>query len=246
LAIALRYSSGTVSGSHFSSFVNEVGGFASSGLQHFPYSLRLAAGSWSKRTSLPAFGIRTASNRYGYYYSGHYTTTVSTSGHRSAMKFRVPTDATNAYKVAGVKFWGTIGNSTGQSPTVAIWNSSGVVASVTISTTNDIGSSTRCLREFYFSTTPDLTPGTDYYVGIQVNTSGALGLAGYQLADSGDLAMFPGGSQWHLATYNGSAWTDDQTVRPACELILADMTQASGGGGGGVVIGNGGPVIRGL
>jgi hypothetical protein len=102
--IALRYSSGTINGSNFSSFVNEVGNLVATSQNHNPYSLRLTAGSWAKRTSMPAFGIRTASARYGYYYAAHYTTTIASNGYRSTMKFRIPSSATNTYKLAGVRF----------------------------------------------------------------------------------------------------------------------------------------------
>lgn len=230
LCVALRYSSGTINASNFSSFANELSAAVANGATHYPYSLRLTAGTWAKRQNMPLIGIRTANARYGYYWSGHYTTTLSTSGHRSAMHFRLESGTTDTFKIAGFKAWCTIGTATGQSPKAGLWSSSAELASVTLSTTNDNGPNTRALREFYFSSQPTLNAGTDYYIGLEAVGS-ALGVAGFQLADAGDRVAFPGGLNWHLSTWNGSAWTDDTTVRPQVELIPADMTQASGGSG---------------
>lgn len=227
----LRYSTGTISGTHYSSFANEISAMSASGVAHFPYSLRLTAGSWAKRNGLPAFAIRTASARYGYYYSGQYTTVVTTSGHRSALKFRIESGSTNTFQIAGIRAWCVIGSGTGQSPKACIWSASSELSGVTVSTTNDPSPNTRALREFYFDSIQTLNAGTDYYAGLQVVTSGSVGVAGFQLADAGDRAAFPGGVNWHLSTYNGSAWSDDTTVRPQVELIPADMTQSSGGAG---------------
>lgn len=241
LIATIRYSSGTVDGTNFSSIANELSNGVSSGVVNDPYSLRLTAGSWAKRSSLPLFAYRTANNRRGIVYQGNYTTTTaSTVGDRSAVKFVIPSGSCSTLTIKGLRLWGVLAGASGKEPILGIWDSGGAVATKTLDTDFSSNASSRFMREYLFTADATLTAGTTYYAGLEVgnSTSGSLGVAGIQLSEANDQLAYPFGTQWCLSTYSSGAWTDDQTVRPFLELILEDVT-ASASSGGGVLIANG-------
>lgn len=237
LALTIRYSSGTVDASNFSSFTRTVSGAAS----NFPYALTLTAGTWAIFAFGSCFGIRTASGRFGPLWQSNYVTrSASTVGHRVAMKFNLPTGWGSTFKVAGVRMVASLANASGKAPILGLWNAGGVVQNSTQDSEffSAVTNTARPL-ELYFdeATLTALDFGTDYYIGLEVAdaTSAGVVITGIQLSEANDLLAYPGGTSVHLATYNGSAWTDDQTVRPMVELILADITEPAGGGGGGLL-----------
>jgi len=51
------------------------------------------------------------------------------------------------------------------------------------------------------------------------------------MASATDRKAYPLGENRNLATWNGSAWTEDDLTIPIVELELEDVTVPSGGGG---------------
>lgn len=231
VAITIRYSSGTVNVSNFSSIANEASNLISSGISSDPYSLRLTTGSWSKRNTLPLWGIRTASTRYGNVYQGNYTTqTASTVGQRSAMKFTLPSGSFTSVTVKGIRFYGVLAGAAGKNPILGIWDGSGSIVTRTLDTDLPNSPASRFVREYMFGSVATLTPGTTYYAGLEVAdaTSAALGIAGITLSEANDQLAFPWGTAACISVYASGAWTDDTTVRPFCELIVDDVTASAG------------------
>jgi hypothetical protein len=233
LAITIR--SGTNDAVNYSTFTSDISDASHSALNR-PYAARLTAGSWAKRVPLPTFGVYSASGAYGYVYQGQYTTsTASTVGHRAALKFTVPTNVTNTFTVRGFRAIAYFA-STGKTPVAGLWNAGGVVQNVTIDTDQARDATAgRGTWDFTFdeSSLTALSPGTAYYIGLEVAdaASGNFILYGNQYPTASEIAAETGGATWCLSTYNGSAWTDDTTVRPLVDLLVDDMTQASAGGG---------------
>jgi hypothetical protein len=234
LALTIRHSSGSVDGSNHGIFTRADSNFN----LNQPYALALTAGTWALSANAPVFGVRTASSRYGSIIKGVYSTrSASTAGHRQAMAFTLPSGHGDTFKVRGMRFYGSLAAAGGKTPLFELWDGSGVLSSGTNSVDADINSSVSTSvrsHELYLAgTLPTLSYGTKYYIGLEVvdAVNAGVQLGGIQLASADDLAAFPGGSNVHLATFDGSSWTDDTTVRPAAELILEDITEPAGGSG---------------
>lgn len=246
LCLTIRYSSGTIDASNLSTFTTDLTNIAEGDNTTLPYATRLTAGSWAKRTAPPCFGVRTASTRYGQIVQSYYNTrSASTVGHRRAMKFQLPSGITTSYTLRGFRLCGSIAGATGKNPVAGLWSAGGVVQNVTLDSdvSGDAASDSYDGRHVYFdeSSLTSLTPGTDYYVGLEVAdaVNGGVLLNGIQFASADDRLSLSLGTSCCLSSYDGSSWTDDATVRPLLELILEDMTASGGGGGGGHVIGGG-------
>jgi hypothetical protein len=237
LAITIRYSSGTIDGSNNSSFTSRWSGMSPE-LGSFPYSLTNTAGTWTKGTSAPIYGVRTASERYGPIIPNLYATrTAATIGHRQAMKVNLPAGFGDTYKVAGFRASASIATTTGKAPLAKIWSASAALASKTMDV-DQMGSPTSGAYrtvEVFFDTSVTLNFGTDYYFGFEVaeTTNSGILIYGTRYLDTTDKSYIEGGSYCVGSSYDGSTWTDydDATVRPWMELILEDWTEPSGGGG---------------
>lgn len=235
LALTIRHSSGTVDASNNSSFTTNWSNLAPV-LASLPYAVRNTGGTWASQTSAPGFGVRTANERYGAIIPNLYTTrSASTIGHRQAMHVVLPAGFGSTYRVLGIRACASVASALGKAPLAKIWSASSALASKTIDT-DQIGSATSGAYrtiETYFDTAVNLNFGTDYYFGFEVADAASAGVLiyGTQYASADDKATDESGAYCSLATYNGSSWTDDNTVRPWMELILDDWTEPSGGGG---------------
>lgn len=232
----IRYSSGTISGTNNSSWSTDVANIGAGGSHLSPAAFRLTSGTWTRRAAMPLGGVRTASTRYGYLWQDVFLTrSASTVGHRQALKFVLP--GTGTYKIRGARFTSSLASAAGKNPLFNIWSASAALQSVTLDT--DVEPNTT--NGNHYVVWPDalatLTGGTTYYVGLEVADAASAGvlLYGAKLSEADDLLAFAGGTQWHLATFDGSSWTDDQTVRPYMELALEDIAEPSAGG---IIIGS--------
>lgn len=236
LVPTIRYSSGTVDASNFSSFNSHVTTTTQSGVTaQFPRAFRLTAGTWANQGSLPLVSLITASSRYGYPAASLYNTrSASTVGHRQALKFTIPSGPFASYKVIGVRVVASIAAAAGKTPILGLWSAAGVLQSITLDSDHVSDATTLGNYQYLFDETSlsALTPGTAYYIGFEVAdaANGGVILYGFNLGEAGDLDAWPGGSNQHFATFDGSTWSDVTTVRPFVQLIIDDITAASGGG----------------
>lgn len=234
--IRILYASGTISGVHFSSFY--AGTDVYNARPGFPYVVTDA----SSLNTIPIFGYRTASKRYGFPLLSRAQTTFSSadSPNEKGLAFVIPTSLGSTVQVAGMRFLGTTPVS---STTTAFTLYSGTTAqagAVTIDSdrirTN--GSAFRVM-EYYFSSLVTLTSGSTYYIALAPSSGATLAIEVMNFTAAADLEALPGGEvQYYLATRAGAGWTAVTTSRPVMELIFADMTPPSGGGGGGTKIMN--------
>ncbi len=241
LCVTIRYSTGTVDGTNYSTFTRALASVEAGTVKLHPGSYTLTAGTWASAGGLAIGAVRTASTRYGVPAETVYATrTASTVGHRQAMRFSVPAAMGDTFKVRGVRFTGSMASAAAKAPILGIWSASTAMNTLTIDSDDVGGSSSARTTEYYFDDAATLTCGTVYYAGLEVAdaVNGGVSIHGIDLDSADDGDAYPGGaSDWVLSNYNGSAWTDAPTVRPFMELILDDITEPSGGGGGGPLIG---------
>lgn len=230
----IRYSSGTVDGSNFSSWTSHVTNL--SGGAGFPKAWRLTGGSWTATGNAAIFGIRTASSRYGIPIQSFYNTrTASTVGHRAAMKFALASGVAASYGIGEAHISGSLASAADKTPIMGLWSASAALQSTTLNTNDHVNAaSSYFLHETPFDDSPSaLTPGTNYYLGNEVvdAAGGGVLINGIQLADAADRDAFDGAANCCLSTYNGTSWTDDETVVPMVDATLYDLTAAAGSGG---------------
>lgn len=230
LVIVIEYSSGTIDGSNNSSFTRgwNTGGSLAGGL---PFVMVNSGGTWSKVNNGGVYAYATSSNRYGLPAVSAYTTTVSTTGHRSAAGFTLPSGWGQTYALAGFSMAGRIGGS-GATAKFGVWNESGTMLAESITLDCDASGNltgTQNTRAI-FTSVVNLNFGTKYYVGVE-NGGSVCSMHGAVLTEADDRLCFPLGANVVHATWNGSAWTDVTTIRPSFDLIFADITPPSGGSG---------------
>lgn len=236
-AFVVEHVSGTVDGSNHGTFSRGQNNAAKAG-DGFPKPVFNATGSWTSGTPrIPCFGLRTASSRYGLISQGHYSTaTAGTAGHRSAMHFTLPADWGDTFQLLGASVFGRCPVATSQFK-FAVWSASGdELQSVTLDTDAMTTNNNSKAFDFVFTSLATLSYGTKYYIGFEVIGTATVGLHGIQLASADDRLAYPLGTNMGLATYDGSSWTEDNTVVPQCGLIFADITEPSGGGSGSVIV----------
>lgn len=233
LAFVVDYSSGTVNTSNAGTFNVRFGtGVGLNQPCYFPV-LTQTAGSWSKMAALPAFGVRTASTRYGNIATGGYNTrSASTVGHRVAIKLQIPSGVFTSATVNKIWFAGSLASAAGKNPLFKIWDTDG--ATVLFSRTLDsdkCASPASAYQQYFLSGIgQSLNAGSNYYAGLEVADAVNAGVLinGVQLAEAADRDSWGAGTSVCLSTYNGSAWTDDATVSPFMQIFFNDITAAGG------------------
>lgn len=231
LAIVIEHSSGTIDAANGSTITRSMlGGIQSN--SGIPYALTENSGIWSKVNASAVFGYGTATTKYGMPITGQYNTLLSTVGNRSTMFFTIPTGFMSTYQLRGMLIAARF-PATANTTKLAIWNSAGTQ----IATTDTIDSDHQGAISNYvntvaiFNSLVTLDAGTKYYAGIEVLSGSTQGVTGVTVTENTDRQCFPLGENRGLATWNGSAWTETDTVLPLVELIFEDITVPSGSGG---------------
>lgn len=229
LALVIEYSSGTVDASNNSSFTL--------GLQNpegqntgFPYCLE-NTGSWSKRTpEKPIFGISNGTTVYGFPVQTMNGSGIATAGHRVALRGLLASGWGSTYKVRGIRFLGRFGV-VGVTHKIGIWEGTTEKAALTFD--SDFRAATSgdtSIYTYLFDSPVSLNYGTAYYFGIEnVGGGSTLFVADFQVGATDQLQALPGGAEFYRSTYNGSAWTDENTKRPLISLIMDDITKPVAG-----------------
>jgi hypothetical protein len=230
--VVIEYDSGTIDASNYVNFVPAF-------LYMFTYDKGLNLGAtttnnWSTKTvtpsASPAIGLRTASERFGYVVAGNTvrgTTTLSTNGHRQAIKFEIA----NAVTIDAISLLADI-----QSPgdtTFGIWNAAGTaLSSVTTDATSF--SNTAVYRYTLSLASPyTLDAATTYYIGME-RVSATCSLPYTDYTESDDRLTTPLGTDACFSSWDGSSWTDVLTRVPY--NIGLHVTDVATSGGGSVIV----------
>lgn len=223
IAIVIEYSSGTINASNNSSFGEGLTGI---GNYTTPYNLRqLNGGSWTKVDTIPTMAIFGGSLSipygFGFPVQSIFQTDIATNGHKQAMSFDLA-GVFGDVTIRGFRFLGKI--STGGSvkffgPTPAI--------DFTVDSDWFGTNASFAYHEIIFQTQGSVPIDlTTYRVGIE-RVDVAVGIRGITVASASDMLAFYGGESLgggsmkaHLATWDGSNWTEDYTTRLFAELII--------------------------
>jgi hypothetical protein len=225
-ALVLKYESGTLGSSNTATVTYSISNIFGAGP---PYNVTNTA-SWSKQSNLyPAFyGLRSSSQRYGYPCEGNIATnSISTTGHRIAMRFKLPAGFADKFKVAGLRMMGTPfpGAVTFK---LGLWSSSSTLASKSTIDTDFTATVSGHERDrvylFDDDPLPQLEDGTVYYIGIERESAGTLTVRSFEFTENANLDAVPGGKEFYLATHNATSWTDDDSRRIPWGLVLREIT----------------------
>lgn len=232
IALVIDYSSGTVDGSNNSSFTRGLTSHQSN-TAGIPYHAIVNAGSTTRSTQPVTFAYGTASEWYGFPGVGIAAQTVNTSGHRVAQYLTLPSGNGSTFKVSQIALIGrlAVAGATGK---VCIWNSAGTelaaAATLDADAVASVGGSALHIR-VPFTTTPDLSYGTEYYFGIEATSGNNYTLQCLELGHADHRTAYSGGTSRGFASWNGSAWTKTNTMLPLCDIVVSDITVPSGSGG---------------
>ncbi|MBI4443515.1 MAG: hypothetical protein HY649_09105 [Acidobacteria bacterium] len=234
-SIVVDYSSGTIDGSNNSSFTRSISNLGV-GRSAFPYSETFSGASWTKGTdSFPVFTYKCGSSVYGYPIQTFTATSYSSSSSPDeyALKFTLDSGWGNTFTAAGIRC------SLDTPPVdvlVTLYDSDGTTTlqDVTWDSDADTGFTIKdAILLFNETSLSALNFGTAYRIGFAPqNTTAGFALRTVDVAAAGDMAAFGGGTSFILSTRtDAGAWTDDDTKRPLCELIIDDWTEPAASGG---------------
>lgn len=209
----------------------------------FPYYNVVNSGSRTRQIAPPVFGYGSAAKAYGCPLQSTALTEYDNLSEpdEMALAFRWPESTTGTYQVAGFRArvkTPAAGKSVvvslyqggaGEQPKLLqrmTWNSDVVRASA----------ASDCLLEGIFNeaTLATLRPGFEYRLAFAPagGTPGSranFALRTLTCAAPGDWAAWSGGTNCWLSTRtDGGIWDDDKASRPLVELLVTDMTAASG------------------
>lgn len=247
LSMCIEHSAGTIDGSNNSSFARNYGFNAGSTFGILPYIITKASGgAFIKQTAMiPIYGYRTAANRYGIIATGGGVSTIGTNGHRAVAHLTLPAGWSDTHKLKGAKI-GITPPAAGNEFIVGLWDAAGSAIQSATYDSDHLAAIANRIVECYFdeASLTALSFGTKYYLGIErVAASCALTYTDVDEADN--RLAWPLESSIGLATWNGSAWAEDNTVYPSVVPLFDDITEPAGGGGGAVFpdVIHGGPVV---
>lgn len=226
IAITIRHSSGTVNGSNCQTvfYMTQLGAQN----RGFPSCLTLTAGTWARSNAPATFGYRTATGRYGFTAVGATITSTSTSGRRAAAHWTVPA----IYSSIKVRSFQLAANTPAAAATfkAGIWDSAGtMIHEQSYDSDNFTPSNSNDAKFTMPGTLTALTGGSKYYFGLESVSSSSVGVRAISLTEAADREAHPDGLLRGGASWNGSAWTDDNTQMPWLTLYLEDVVAAGGG-----------------
>lgn len=202
----------------------------------FPYPITNNGGSRTRlTTSPPLCGVGSASKAYLYPARSAAFSTGFNSGSTPdeyAMRFVVPADWCSTYSVAGVRFMGQFPAAASNNTLVRLYDGTTVLQTVDFNTDAIQSAGNTRVFELYFTDTTlaTLTAGSVYRVGFAPQTANNIIIRGITFTAAADNEAFPNGDEVYMSSRTDSgSWTDDDTSRLICELILVDLAEPAGG-----------------
>ena len=245
LAINIARFSGTIDGSNNCGFA--YAGASDEPDQGFPYAYLIIDGAPSKIINAsPIYGYKSATRTYGIptVTRSTFSSALATTPDERAVKFTLPAGWGVSYKIAGVRFWGSMATGGSNVLRLRLYDTDGTsVLQEAEHNTRYAGSTDLRWFEIYFddATLATLLFGSTYRLSMRSNGTNAIVIGYLKVTDSGDMGAFSGGTalSYSERTDDGS-WTDDPTQRLTLDILIDDWT-GSGGGIGALV---GGSLIR--
>jgi hypothetical protein len=228
LAVVIQHQSGTIDASNNCSFTT------TNGLDFQPgtfYAVHNDNGTRSRVTSYPNFAIGSSTKVYGKI-ARFVNSALLTGTNERALAFSLPSAwGAGTYKLLGFQM--PCFPLAGATITANLYQGTTVLAS-SVTDSDHMASNADRINTFLFSSSPTLTIGQLYRIGLTATTA-TLTLYEWQTQSAADMEGFPGGTGFYFssrASGGGTAWGDDFARRTAIiSLLLSDLTIAGGGGG---------------
>lgn len=227
----IRYSSGTVDGSNFSSFTSHWHNCRPN--RHLPITSTVSNGGTAtceQGIDFPVFALKSATKTYGYPILSTTRTQYSSDSTPDEFGMAFTFDASwfSSGKLIGAEF-NIRTPAAGKTFLAKLYQGTTLLQDVTVrgdwlGGVNQNGATiTVYFDEVTLST---LTAGTEYIVSlVPQETSSNLALYTYDANAAAELSAWGGGTAFYLVTRSdGGAWTTTTTKRPAVRLIMDDIT----------------------
>ncbi|VTR96995.1 unnamed protein product [Gemmata massiliana] len=234
LCIVLEYSSGTIDGSNNMLVVGTCTS-GTGGPTKYPNAATGASGVYTRSAGTPFYGYRTATKTYGTPINGALTQNINSGATAEAgAKFSVFSGASGTYTIKRARFCFAT-TVAAKTLTCTLYQGGGAgdttaLASVDLDTDSIVNPSTAML-DFVFddSPLPALNFGDTYRVAVSTPDASNETMVGFIVTSASDMQGLAWGQNFTLSTRAGGNWTDTGTSRLFCEVILGDITFASGG-----------------
>lgn len=242
-AITIRYSSGTVDGSNYSTFAfgwttvfNDNAGGIQAQTGNNIYSDKLTAGTWSKQANVPLGSWKNGSRHFG-----NPLLSVTQRGYSSdstpderALRFQYPCPTGQQFQLAGVGVGGDSTCSAGKTVKAILYTGTTPLQDVTLDCDRQKSLNANRQTIYYFDETDltDLDCGTTYRVGIQPQeASSGMSIGSHTVSANGDFDAWPLGKETYMShRTDAGAWTDVTTERLNMTLIIDNLNAVSSGG----------------
>ena len=250
-AWVVEYSSGTLGSQVMNHYAGGWGGTSGA-----PFAITNDNGSRTRQgNAIPIFGYGSSTKAYGFPLKSitEINFNSGSTPDEYAIAWNLPTQFGSTYKVVGVRFGAFRVASAGQTWTMTLYDSDDTTVLQQAQKDSDYWDGATNIRGSTFlfdeSTLSALNTGSNYMISFAPDNA-SIALRPYYLEVDAveDWDAWQGARNfWIEDRVNAGSFTPRTTRRFNCDLLIDDITAPGGGsGGGGVVIGNGGPVIRGL
>lgn len=227
IAIVIKYDSGTVDASNFSSLTQTDGNSYYASIEGKPYSTANNAGTRTKSGSRPVFTYVTASEVFGFPNLSGFTSAAFTTGtnpNEIATTFTLPAGWGSTFQLHAVRLRTNV-PATGKSGLVRLYSGTTVLQTYTFDSDIVQAQNNRVfLCEFTDTTLATLNFGQQYRVSFTPQDAvGNWTFSGLNVNSNADLGALPLGVDWYYSTRNGGAWTDITATRLNWDLHIADI-----------------------
>ena len=237
LALAIRYSSGTINGSNFSSFTRGLSTNIS--VTSFPYVAYVSnAGAATKDSTNAPFLYKSSSKYYGFPVKAINKSNFAQddSPDEYGLAFQIDCDWVTTFTVKGA-FPNSRTPAAAKTVDLNLYSDTTELQDVQFDS-DRLGSNTQngsYLNLLFDDASLDtLSCDTEYIISwMPSSTTGeATNLVVYEVQTANHLQAFPGGTEFHLVTRtNAGAWTSVTTQVPAMLIKIGDWTPPTAGGG---------------
>jgi hypothetical protein len=200
----------------------------------FPYAISNDAGTRTRQSHTPLYGLKSSTTSYGFPLQTFQSTQYSSDSNPDeyAQKFNLHLGFGSTYQVAGVRVRMRPA-AAGKTLVVNLYDGTTVLQSITFDSDHVRAITNNQQLVFYFdeTTLATLNFGQDYRIGFQAQeVSSGWAVDSAVLSAAGDLTALSGGGMFSaLSTRSDAgAWSDETTKRSFLQLILADWTEPAG------------------
>lgn len=230
LSIVIARTSGVIDGSNNSSFTTNDSMSAYAGADSLPYAIQNNAGVRTRQNTRAVFGYGSAGKVFGQPAQAAFSNaalTQASTPDELATRFILPRGWGQSYQLRGVAVRAILG--AGKTLKAILYSGTTAIATATLDTdATATAASSRVIRlMFQDAVLPVLAFGTEYRIGFQPqDAAGAYTFTGVTQASNAEWGAYPLGTEWYMSSRTDlGAWSNDDTTRLFCELLLGDISR---------------------